>query len=71
MKIEKDEVIPTLLQLSEEKDSLNLKYKDQLQNIKKVQDEDLKGKVNEKERASNCRMIWRIKRPDLMKIEYQ
>merc|ERR1712238_525280 len=46
---EKDEVSSTLLQLREEKDSSALKYKDQLQDLKKVHDKDLKGKLNEQQ----------------------
>merc|ERR1712238_648475 len=46
---EEDEVSSTLLQLREEKDSSALKYKDQLQDLKKVHDKDLKGKLNEQQ----------------------
>merc|ERR1712238_452355 len=46
---EKDEVSSTLLQLREEKDSSALKCKDQLQDLKKVHDKDLKGKLNEQQ----------------------
>merc|ERR1711957_874357 len=46
---EKDEVSSTLLQLREEKDSSALKYKDQLQDLKKVHDKDLKGKLNDQQ----------------------
>merc|ERR1711957_97846 len=46
---EKDEVSSTLLQLREEKDSSALKYKDQVQDLKKVHDKDLKGKLNEQQ----------------------
>merc|ERR1712238_473415 len=49
LKTEKDEVSSSLLQLREEKVSLALKYKDQLQDLKKVHDEDLKEKLNEQQ----------------------
>merc|ERR1712238_639526 len=58
---EKDEVSSTLLQLREEKDSSALKYKDQLQDLKKVHDKDLKGKLNE-QRSSYSSTINQLKK---------
>ena len=47
MTTENNENGSTLLHVSEEIDSLDLKYKDQLHNLKKVHDEDMKKDLNE------------------------